>query len=83
MMRTMQLQHAKQVTKMREEMQLTAQQMAERQRLHMHEFKEQQEEQYRQHTQAIEDRKSTHIQVCTPFSAFYMSLFVRAHGLTT
>ena len=82
-MRTMQLQHAKQVTKMREEMQLTAQQMAERQRLHMHEFKEQQEEQYRQHTQAIEDRKSTHIQVCTPFPAFYRSLVVRAHGLTT
>ena len=50
---------------MRQEMQLTAQQMAERQRLHLHEFKEQQEEQYRQHTQAIEDRKSIHIQVGT------------------
>ena len=65
-MRAMQLQHAKQVAKMRQEMQLTAQQMAERDRLHMHEFREQQVELYRRHTQAIEDRKSAHIQVCTP-----------------
>lgn len=67
-MRAMQLQHAKQVAKMRQEMQLTAQQMAERDRLHMHEFREQQVELYRQDAQAIEDRKSAHIQVCSPCS---------------
>ncbi len=66
MMRAMQLQHAKQVAKMRQEMQLTAQQMAERDRLHINEFREQQVEMYRRHAQAVEDRKSAHIQVCNP-----------------
>ena len=63
--RTMQLQHAKQVAKMRQEMQLTAQEMAEREHLRMHEFREEQAELYRQHAQTIEDRKITHIQART------------------
>lgn len=64
--RTMQLQHAKQVAKLRQEMQLTAQQMAERDRLRMHEFREEQADLYRQHAQTVEDRKNIHIQARTP-----------------
>ena len=63
MMRTMQLQHAKQVAKMRQEMQLTVQQVAEKNQLRMHEFREQQAGLYRQRTQIVEDRTTAHIKV--------------------
>jgi len=63
MMRTMQLQHSKQVAKMRQEMQLTVQQVAEKNQLRMHEFREQQAGLYRQRTQTVEDRTTAHIKV--------------------
>ena len=63
MMQTMQLQHAKQVAKMRQEMQLTVQQTAEKNQLRMHEYREQQAGLYRQRTQTVEDRNTAHIQV--------------------
>jgi hypothetical protein len=65
MLRSLQLQQAKQVTKLRQEMQTTVQQMAERHQQLMHEFKEQQTQEYRQRVQALEDRKAAHMQVCT------------------
>ena len=60
----MQLQHAKQVAKLRQEMQAMVQQMAEEQRSAMHALREQQTELYRQRAQAVEERKATDVQVC-------------------
>ena len=64
MLRSLQVQHAKQITKLRQEMQATVQQMAERHQQSMHEFREQQLQTYRQRVQAVEDRKAAHMQVC-------------------
>ena len=63
-LRTMQLQHAKQEAKLRQEMQATVQQMAEEQRSAMHALREQQTELYRQRTQAVEKRKAADVQAC-------------------
>jgi hypothetical protein len=64
MLRSLQVQHAKQITKLRQEMQATVQQMAEGHQQVMHEFREQQLQTYRQRVQAVEDRKAAHMQVC-------------------
>lgn len=63
-LRGMQMQHAKQVAKLRQEMQATVQQMAEEQRGAMHALREQQTELYRQRAQAVEDRRAADVQVC-------------------
>ena len=63
-LRAMQLQHAKQVAKLRQEMQATVQQMAEEQRGAMHALREQQTELYRQRAQAVEERRAVDVQVC-------------------
>ena len=67
-LRAMQLQHAKQAAKLRQEMQLTVQQMAEEQQRAMHEFREQQTELYRQRAQTIEERRATDVQACAMVS---------------
>lgn len=63
-LRTMQLQHAKQAAKLRQEMQAAVQQLAEEQQRAMHAFREQQTELYRQRAQTVEVRKATDIQAC-------------------
>ena len=63
-LRTMQLQHAKQAAKLRQEMQTTVQQLAEEQQLAMHAFREQQAELYRQREQTVEERRAMDIQAC-------------------
>ena len=62
-LRAMQLQHAKQVAKLRQEMQATVQQMAEEQRSAMHALREQQTELYRERAQAVEERRAADVQV--------------------
>ena len=64
MLHSLQVQHAKQITKLRQEMQATVQQMAEGHQHDMHEFREQQVLTYRQRVQVVEDRKAAHMQVC-------------------
>ena len=74
MLRSLRVQHAKQITKLRQEMQATVQQMAERHQQLMHEFREQQLQTYRQQVQAVEDRTPAHMQVCMLHSLLACSL---------
>ena len=74
-LRAMQLQHAKQVAKLRQEMQATVQQMAEEQRSAMHALREQQTELYRQRTQAVEERRAADVQVYAMASTTCIAAF--------
>lgn len=63
MMRAMQLQHAKEVTKMRQETECILQQMSEKYQQCLHESREQEADLYKHRAQNIEDRSLTHIKV--------------------